>query len=89
MRVHASPGVSAAILADGSLVLTSELTGSNYQYSSVNAAMWIALRQHGGDCDAAANMLAVVWGADPVNARADMEMWAEELCDAGLVHIGC
>jgi hypothetical protein len=47
--------------------------------------MWMALRQHDGHCEPAADMLARIWGADPANIRADLELWVEELCDAGLM----
>ncbi|MFD3748545.1 PqqD family peptide modification chaperone [Nocardia sp. NPDC058633] len=51
----------------------------------VGTAMWIALRQHDGDVDAAADMLASLWGTEPENVRADLGIWVGEMRDAGLV----
>lgn len=47
--------------------------------------MWLALRQHDGDVAAAARMLAGLWGTAPANTRADLDIWVDELRDAGLV----
>ncbi|MGC7097546.1 hypothetical protein ACPZ19_22970 [Amycolatopsis lurida] len=85
MRVRQAPGVSVILLPDGRLALTSRLADSTFECAPPIAAMWIALRQHDGDCDAAAAMLAVLWQADPVHLRADMEVWIDELVDAGLL----
>ncbi|MFE0198489.1 hypothetical protein ACFW0I_22450 [[Kitasatospora] papulosa] len=47
--------------------------------------MWIALCQHDGDRSAAADTLAQVWKKDRANMRADVDLWVDELLDAGLL----
>jgi len=53
----------------------------------VGTALWIALRQHDGDVAAAAGMLSALWCTDLANTRADLDIWIEELRDAGLVRV--
>ncbi|WP_415954480.1 PqqD family peptide modification chaperone [Streptomyces sp. KLOTTS4A1] len=82
------PGVSvSSVNADGCLeLLVESVTGSaRYRCGPMGAAMWIALRRHDGDSGAAADILADMWNTDPVNARADLEIWVEEMRDAGLI----
>ena len=38
-----------------------------------------------GDVETAAATLAGVWESDPTNIKADLDIWVDELCDAGLV----
>ncbi|GAA2604951.1 MULTISPECIES: PqqD family protein [Streptomyces] len=87
MRVRPTPGVSVTVDADGRLDLLDRTdTGSRrFSCGPVGTAMWIALRQHDGDADAAAGTLAAMWGTTPVNTRADLDIWVEEMRDAGLV----
>jgi hypothetical protein len=85
VRARPSPEVTVSLSDDGHLMLHSAATGSWHQCGPVGAAMWIALQQNDGDCAAAADMLAEVWAIDPVNMRADLELWVAELCDAGLL----
>ncbi|QNP67869.1 PqqD family protein [Streptomyces genisteinicus] len=85
------PGVGVDIGADGSLELrrpdTAGLLPRTYHGSPVCTAMWIALRRHDGDPDAAARTLARHWGADLVGTRAELDQWVSELCDAGLARL--
>jgi hypothetical protein len=87
VRARPGPGVTVRVLEDGCLELHAAETGTQYRCSRIGAAMWIALRQHDGRCDAAADMLAELWGTDPVNMRADIEVWIAEMCDAGLMRL--
>lgn len=75
----------ASVLADGQLELFLASTGARYRCGRVRAAMWLALLQRDGYCDAAADMLAELWGSDPANLRADLALWVDELCDIGLM----
>jgi hypothetical protein len=86
MPVRPEPGLMVTVLADGYLELFSERTGTRFRCGPVGTAMWIALRQHDGNLDAAADMLAELWDRKPENMRADMEVWIDELRDVGLVH---
>ncbi|WP_329572838.1 PqqD family peptide modification chaperone [Kitasatospora sp. NBC_01266] len=86
MRVLPVPGLSVSVDMNGRLnVVTETLPSSCFQWGPVGTAIWIALRQHDGDLDAAARTLAAVWETELVNTRADLEIWVEELRDAGLV----
>ncbi|MFE9767972.1 PqqD family peptide modification chaperone [Streptomyces sp. NPDC005808] len=88
MRVRPMPGVSvASVDATGRLeLLTETAVGSGrYRCSPVGTAMWIALRRNEGDTGAAAHMLAELWNTAPENARADLDIWIEEMRDAGLL----
>ncbi|MEU8844613.1 PqqD family protein [Streptomyces roseus] len=51
----------------------------------MGTAMWILLRRHDGDAEIAAGMLAELWNTAPENARADLDIWVEEMRDAGLL----
>ncbi|WP_244905429.1 PqqD family peptide modification chaperone [Streptomyces agglomeratus] len=80
--------MSVTVDADGRLDVCVAQDFGRYRHlrcSPVGTAMWIALRQHGGDVDAAADMLAALWGTEPENARADLGIWVDEMRDAGLV----
>jgi hypothetical protein len=55
------------------------------RYGTVGTAVWLALRRHDGDVGAAAAMLAAQWGTEPANARADLDIWVEEMRCAGLL----
>ncbi|ALO99604.1 hypothetical protein SHL15_8665 [Streptomyces hygroscopicus subsp. limoneus] len=56
-------GVTAGIAEDGALTLLSP-QGAPHFYAPEASAMWIALRQHGGDVRAAAAVLGSAWNAD-------------------------
>ncbi|MFE3584753.1 PqqD family protein [Streptomyces vinaceus] len=56
-----------------------------FRCGPVGTAMWILLRRHDGDADIAAGMLAELWNTAPENARADLDIWVEEMRDAGLL----
>ncbi|WP_053692538.1 PqqD family peptide modification chaperone [Streptomyces sp. WM6372] len=89
MRIRPMPGVRvASVDADGRLELLAASTAGpeSYRCGPVGTAMWIALRQYDGDTAAAADLLARLWGTVPENARADLDVWVEEMRDAGLLH---
>lgn len=79
------PSVDVTVLADGGLELACPGRGDRYRCGPVGAAMWIALCQNKWEAGAAARALAVVWDVDPVNMRAELDIWVGELFDAGLV----
>lgn len=87
MRVRPVPGVSVSVDADGHLEVLAEATppGGRFRCGPVGTAMWIALRQQDGDMEAAARTLAAMWGTDPANTRADLDIWIDEMRDAGVV----
>jgi hypothetical protein len=81
------PGLSVSVDAQGRLDVVPEPSASAraVRCGPVGTAMWLALRQHSGDVRAAARMLASLWGTEPANALADLDIWVDELRDAGLV----
>lgn len=86
MRVRPVPGLTVGVDADGHLdVVVHTVPPRRLRCGPVGTAMWLALRQHDGDVGAAARMLAALWDTAPANARADLDIWVEELRDAGLV----
>ncbi|MEV0695658.1 PqqD family protein [Streptomyces sp. NPDC050388] len=88
VRFRPVPGVKVtSVNADGCLELLAEsaMRPAYYRCGPMGAAMWIALCHHDGDSVAAANTLARMWHTDPVNAHADLEIWVEEMRDAGLI----
>ncbi|WP_327136064.1 PqqD family protein (plasmid) [Streptomyces sp. NBC_01343] len=100
MRVRPTPGVVAASVdADGCLELhaayaAGPAAGSGggvapgpgrFRCGPVGTAMWILLRRHDGDAGIAADVLAELWNTAPENARADLDIWVEEMRDAGLL----
>ncbi|MEV5432948.1 PqqD family protein [Streptomyces sp. NPDC052701] len=85
MPIRPSPGVTAVVLENGDLELHSQESGVRTCWGPVNTAMWIALRQNDGHLEAAADLLAALWDVDPPCMRSDLEVWANELSDAGLL----
>ncbi|AEV86974.1 hypothetical protein ACWT_5955 [Actinoplanes sp. SE50] len=85
MRTTPAPGVTSRILENGHLELFVGDTGRRLQWGRVSAAVWIALRQHRGQCTAAADMLADLWDIDRINMRTEVEIRVDEWCDAGLM----
>lgn len=85
MLVRTAPGVTPKLLPSGRLELSSSSTGERRCCGPIGAAMWIALNQNSGRVDRAADMLAELWGTDPVATRAAMVELAGQLCDAGLL----
>jgi len=83
--IRPASGVTVKLLDNGSLELYSPQTAKRFQCNRVGTAMWIALRQHDGQPGAAAEMLAELWQTDPANTRADLDVWVDELTDAGLL----
>ena len=85
MVIRTAPGVTQELLPSGHLELVCTFTGRHMRCDPSQAAMWIALMQHAGRLDRAAEMLAGIWDADPVDTRTEMVIWAGGLCDAGLL----
>lgn len=56
-----------------------------YECGPAGTLMWITLRQHDDNLDAAALALSRLWGMAPSNVRAELDTWVAEMCDAGLV----
>jgi len=86
VRVHPAPGVTTYVCADGQLELRSAQTGRRFRCDGPGTAMWIALRQHDGECTFAAETLAQAWECDPGSVHADLCRWTDELIEAGLLH---
>ncbi|MFR9797761.1 PqqD family protein [Streptomyces sp. MS06] len=84
MHVRPTPGVTATILQSGELLLRPG-GGETRIFPKLCAAMWIALRQHGGDIDRAAAALAAMWNSESVIICAELEIWVDELRAEGLV----
>lgn len=85
--VRPAPGVRDTLLDNGYLELVSDETGRRYFCHPIGAAMWISLRDHDGQMDRAAQHLAEAWEADEKAVRADMGLWVDELCGAGLLRL--
>ncbi|MEH1014241.1 hypothetical protein V6U90_14155 [Micromonospora sp. CPCC 206060] len=85
MRVLPVPGLTPTVLADGQLELRSDLTGESLRCHPACTAIWIALRQHDGDCVAAAETLARAWETDIETVRSDLDAWVDLLRAAGFV----
>jgi hypothetical protein len=87
MRIRPVPGLSVSVDASGRLdvVARPPAAAHHIRCGPVGTAMWLALRQHDGDIGAAACMLADLWGTEPADTRADLDIWVDELRDAGLV----
>jgi hypothetical protein len=77
-------GVAAGIAEDGALTLLSP-DGAPYSYPPEASAMWIALRQLGGDLRAASTALGDAWEADASMVRRLMEEQVSDWQQAGLV----
>ncbi|MFR9797760.1 PqqD family protein [Streptomyces sp. MS06] len=86
MPIRPNLGVTAVVLENGGLELYSRRSGVRSCWGPVSTAMWIALRQNGGHLEPAADLLAALWGVDPLCMRSDLDVWVNELGDAGLVH---
>lgn len=84
MRCEPTPEVSATVAEDGELVLSSAEAGEVW-YAPDATAIWVALRQHGGDPEAAANRLAEVWEVKPVRVFSWIMDLVWEWCDAGVM----
>jgi hypothetical protein len=84
VAIQPAAGVTAVVLENGDLELHSRHSGVR-SWGPVNTAMWLALRQHDGQLDAAAALLAVLWDVNPLCMRSDLDVWVSELGDAGLV----
>ncbi|MGW2464039.1 hypothetical protein ACWC2M_34405 [Streptomyces sp. NPDC001761] len=84
MHIVIEPGVTAGIAEDGALTLLSPL-GAPYSYAPEASAMWIALRQHGGNVLAAAAVLGSAWNADVSAVRRLLHAQVADWQRAGLV----
>jgi hypothetical protein len=78
------PGVGVEIAADGTLILVSP-EGTCHVYPPEATAIWIALRQHGGDITAAAERLAAAWASETVLLRLEIDEYVDNWQRAGLV----
>jgi len=83
--IRPETGVTAVVLENGHLELHSQHSGTYTCWGPVNTAMWLALRQHDGHLEAAAELLASLWDVDPLYMLSDLDVWVSELGDAGLV----
>lgn len=87
MRYRPERGVTATPMDDGGLVLLSERSGKLYRCNLTGAAMWTALIRHDGQPDAAAATVAEQFGTTPARARADLDVWLDEMQRAGLMGV--
>jgi hypothetical protein len=83
--MHTSAGLTQRMQASGHLELFCAETGRLVDCEPAATAMWIALNQHNGHLDRAAEMLAALWHADPQDVRDQMTAWAGTLCAIGLL----
>jgi hypothetical protein len=79
-------GVTAGIAEDGALTLLSP-HGAPHVYGPEASAMWIALRQHGGNVRAAAAVLGSAWDADVSAVHRLLQEQVTDWQRAGLVKI--
>jgi hypothetical protein len=87
MLIEPETGVVPTLSRNGRLELFRPATGARFRCCPVGAAVWIALCQHQGRPEAAAEMLAEIWQVDPRRTHGDVCFWAVEFSDAGLVRI--
>jgi hypothetical protein len=85
MSMQTAPGVTQRMLPNGHLELFCQETRRQVACEPIAAAMWIALKQHNGELDKAAEMLARLWQTDPMNTRDDLIVLAGTLCAVGLL----
>ncbi|WP_344860945.1 hypothetical protein [Amycolatopsis ultiminotia] len=84
MAITTAPGVTQRMLANGHLELTCRESSRHIECEPVAAAMWIALKQHNGDIDQAAEVLSALWETDPEDTRYDLIALAGSLCSLGM-----
>ncbi|MFF4402679.1 PqqD family protein [Streptomyces sp. NPDC001480] len=80
--------MSVQVGADGHLDMVAETPGRparRLSCSPLGTLMWITLRRHDWDVPQASRALAELWQTTPDNARADLELWVEEMRDAGVL----
>ena len=85
MAIQTAPGVTQRMLPNGHLELSCRATRRQVECEPVAAAMWIALKQHNGDVDRAADVLAALWETDVEDTRYDIIALAGSLCSLGLL----
>jgi hypothetical protein len=71
----------------GELELFSERGAHRYRCGPTGTAIWIALRRNDDDVDAAADMLAKMWGTDRSVTRSRVHEWIGELRRIGLLEV--
>ncbi|MEU1366578.1 hypothetical protein ABZ454_10620 [Streptomyces sp. NPDC005803] len=86
MNIEIEAGVTAGIAEDGALTLLSP-QGAPYFYAPEASAIWIALRQSGGDLRAAAAEVGAACGTDVAEVRHLMEEQVLDWQRAGLVKV--
>ncbi|MFE9445132.1 PqqD family peptide modification chaperone [Streptomyces sp. NPDC006602] len=84
MNIAITAGVTAGITESGVLTLMSP-HGAPYFYAPEASAIWIALRQSGGDVHAAAAELAAACEVDVREAHQLIEQYVTVWQQAGLV----
>ncbi|MEU6848031.1 hypothetical protein ABZ930_39875 [Streptomyces sp. NPDC046716] len=84
MYIVIAAGVTAGITEGGLLTLLSP-HGVPYFYAPEASAVWIALRQSGGDLSSAAAELGDAWGADVSDVHRLMEQHVADWRRVGLV----
>ena len=85
MAIQTAPGVTQRMLPNGHLELSCRATCRQVECEPVAAAMWIALKQHNGDVDRAADVLAALWETEVEDTRYDLIALAGSLCSLGLL----
>ena len=85
MRIRPASDVIASLGSDGRLGLVVLHSGRRVVVDTLSAAMWMALRQQGGDVDLAAEALATYWNCDHDQLRDDLTEFVDRLYDARLV----
>ncbi|MBP2327120.1 hypothetical protein JOF56_007505 [Kibdelosporangium banguiense] len=83
--INTAVGVTQRMLPNGHLELVCHTTRRHVECAPAAAAMWIMLKQHDGDIDRAAAILAGHWNADPAEVRYDMVVLVGSLCAIGLL----
>jgi hypothetical protein len=86
-RCSPAPGVRATVSSAGELELLSERDAHRYRCGPAGTAIWIALRRNDDDVDAAADMLAKMWGTDRGVTRSRVHEWIGELHRIGLLEV--
>jgi hypothetical protein len=82
-RLKPAEGVTVDVSPLGWLELAKPEAGVRVLCDESKTAMWIALRQYGGDVGEAAQKLADICAADPFEVRDVMVQWFAELRASG------
>ncbi len=85
MTVTVEAGLRAMISTDGELTLVAPCGTRSPSYAPEATAVWIALRQHGGDSDAATRALTDFWVMDVSEISRLVDACVTRWHDDGLV----